>query len=115
MAHVIALCHHERWDGQGYPHGLAGESIPEAARIVSIVDVYDALSHDRIYRPAMPSWYVLRLMQQAAGSQFDPGLLALFLTVQEDIDQIALENPDRPGTVMAGAMDLPCFLRHAAL
>ncbi len=54
MAHDIALCHHERWDGKGYPHGLAGQAIPEAARIVSIVDVYDALSHDRVYRPALP-------------------------------------------------------------
>ena len=52
LAEQIALSHHERWDGTGYPQGLAGEAIPEAARIVSIVDVYDALTHDRVYRPA---------------------------------------------------------------
>ena len=52
MAHDIALSHHERWDGSGYPQGLAGAATPEPARIVSIVDVYDAVSHDRVYRRA---------------------------------------------------------------
>ena len=53
MAQQIALNHHERWDGQGYPAGLAGEAIPQCARILAVVDMYDALSHDRVYRPAM--------------------------------------------------------------
>jgi putative two-component system response regulator len=59
MAHDIALCHHERWDGNGYPSGLKGIEIPEAARIVAVVDVYDALSHNRVYRPALPEQEVL--------------------------------------------------------
>ena len=52
MAHEIALKHHEWWDGTGYPNGLAGEAIPRAARIVAIVDAYDAMTHDRCYRAA---------------------------------------------------------------
>jgi putative two-component system response regulator len=54
MAHEIALFHHERWDGGGYPEDLNGEDIPVAARIVALVDVYDALSQDRVYRKACP-------------------------------------------------------------
>jgi hypothetical protein len=64
MAREIALDHHERWDGRGYPHGLAGEDVPEGARIVAIVDVYDALTHDRVYRPAMPEEQALSILQQ---------------------------------------------------
>jgi putative two-component system response regulator len=97
MAHDIALCHHERWDGTGYPHGLAGQAIPEAARIVSIVDVYDALSHDRVYRPALPEDEILTLMQQGGGTQFDPMLLATFLAHYEDMRRISQENPEETG------------------
>ena len=64
MARDIALCHHERWDGTGYPQGLSGLAIPEPARILSIVDVYDALSHDRVYRPALPEDEVLNHLAQ---------------------------------------------------
>jgi putative two-component system response regulator len=94
LAEKVALSHHERWDGKGYPLGLAGEAIPEAARILSIVDVYDALSHDRVYRPAMPESEVLRLLQEGQGSQFDPTLLALFFSVFDDMRAIAEINPD---------------------
>jgi putative two-component system response regulator len=95
MACQIALCHHEHWDGSGYPQGLSGESIPEAARIVSIVDVYDALSHDRVYRPAMSQEKIAEVMQQSAGSQFDPGLWGLFLTVHAEIEEISHAHPDQ--------------------
>lgn len=94
MAHDIALGHHERWDGTGYPNGLAGQAIPEAARILSIVDVYDALSHDRVYRPALPEDEVLTLMQRGAGAQFDAMLLATFLSHFEDMRRIAQDNPE---------------------
>ena len=94
MAHDIALSHHERWDGTGYPHGLAGQAIPEPARILSIVDVYDAVSHDRVYRPAFPEDEVLTMMQRGAGTQFDAMLLATFLSHFEDMRRIAQENPD---------------------
>src|SRR5690606_36836502 len=70
LAREIALNHHERWDGQGYPSGLSGESIPMAARIVSIVNAYDALTHDRVYRHAFPEDEALRMMHQQMGTQF---------------------------------------------
>lgn len=94
LAEKIALSHHERWNGTGYPQGLAGEAIPEAARILSIVDVYDALSHDRVYRPALAEEAVLSTMLDGQGSQFDPGLLTLFFTVLEQIREVADSHPD---------------------
>lgn len=94
MAHDVAQCHHERWDGFGYPQGLSGQSIPESARIVSIVDVYDALSHDRVYRPAFAEEKVLQMLAEGAGTQFDPMLVAVFLAHYEAIRLIAEENPD---------------------
>ncbi len=94
MAREIALNHHERWDGKGYPRGLAGKAIPESARIVAIVDVYDALSHDRVYRPALPEGEVLTIMQQGAGSHFDPLLMTFFFLHFSEIRRIAQEHPD---------------------
>ncbi|MEX0611063.1 MAG: HD domain-containing phosphohydrolase [Pirellulales bacterium] len=103
LAEKIALSHHERWDGTGYPQGLAGEAIPEAARIVAIVDVYDALSHDRVYRPALPEDIVLEKMRAGQGTHFDPGLLGLFFSVLEQIRAIAASNPDLPEECIAGS------------
>ncbi len=94
MAEAIALNHHERWDGRGYPSGLVRHAIPESARIVSIVDVYDALTHDRVYRPALPQEEALQIMQQGEGTQFDPLLMATFFSQLSDISRVALENPD---------------------
>jgi putative two-component system response regulator len=78
MAREIALGHHEHWNGQGYPRGLAGEQISEVARIVALVDVFDALSTDRIYRPAMTREKVLQILGEGRGSQFDPRIFDLF-------------------------------------
>jgi putative nucleotidyltransferase with HDIG domain len=75
----IPYAHHERWDGTGYPRGLRGEEIPLAARIFSIVDVWDALSFPRVYKPAWPEHEVLAYLRAAAGSQLDPQLVQLFL------------------------------------
>jgi CHASE1-domain containing sensor protein len=94
MARDIALNHHERWDGKGYPRGLAGKAIPECARIVAIVDVYDALTHDRVYRPALPESEVLTIMQQGAGTHFDPLLMTFFFLHFSEIRRIAQEHPD---------------------
>jgi putative two-component system response regulator len=94
MAETIALNHHERWDGEGYPAGLTAHAIPESARIVAIVDVYDALTHGRAYRPALPQEESLRIMQQGAGTQFDPLLLTVFFSQLSDISRVALENPN---------------------
>lgn len=79
MAERIALAHHERWDGGGYPGGLAGTDIPFAARVVAIADFFDALTHDRPYRGAVPLPTVVQLMRSEAGRHFDPELLAVFL------------------------------------
>ena len=93
MAHEIALYHHERWDGGGYPEDRKGEDIPVAARIVALVDVYDALSQDRVYRKACPLEEVLENMRQSSGSHFDPQFFDLFLDSIPDFQRIAAENP----------------------
>jgi putative two-component system response regulator len=75
MAAAIALAHHEWWDGSGYPSGQAGDAIPLAARIVAVADVIDALSSDRVYRPAWPAEEVLREISLQRGRQFDPRIV----------------------------------------
>ena len=89
-----AVSHHERWDGQGYPHGLAAMEIQESSRIVAIADVYDALTHDRVYRPALPEEKALAMMRADRGRHFDPHLLDLFFEVLPEIRTIAGLNPD---------------------
>ena len=78
MAVDIALCHHERWDGTGYPCGLSGEEIPEAARLVAIVDVYDALCHDRVYRKSYNEADAIAIMDEKRGTHFDPEMYDCF-------------------------------------
>ncbi|MBI5103098.1 MAG: HD domain-containing protein [Nitrospirae bacterium] len=75
----IPYCHHEKWDGSGYPRGLKGEQIPLDARLFSIVDIWDALSSDRPYRAAWPKDKILAHIQSLSGSHFDPGLTKLFM------------------------------------
>jgi putative two-component system response regulator len=79
----IALCHHERWDGGGYPGGLQGAAIPLSARLVALADVFDALTHERPYREAWPLDDVLREMRRQAGMHFDPLLLEHFLELPQ--------------------------------
>lgn len=79
FAAELALTHHERWDGNGYPHGLAGEEIPVGGRILAVCDVFDALTSDRVYRPAVPLSDVLAIMRAGRGTQFDPAVLDTFL------------------------------------
>jgi CHASE1-domain containing sensor protein len=94
MAREIALYHHEHWDGQGYPVGLSGQQIPEAARIMAIVDVFDALTHDRAYRRAMTDEAAVAFMLQDSGSHFDPTLMALFVIILPEITRLSQEYPD---------------------
>jgi PAS domain S-box-containing protein len=75
----IPYCHHERWDGTGYPRGLKGEQIPLAARIFAVVDVWDALHSDRPYRPAWPEEKALAYIREQAGKHFDPQVVETFL------------------------------------
>jgi putative two-component system response regulator len=83
LASEIALCHHERWDGTGYPAALRGEAIPLGARIVAVAEVFDELTHDRPYREAWPASRVLDEIERGAGTQFDPGVVAVFLSLYE--------------------------------
>ncbi len=74
---------HERWDGKGYPDGLRGEKIPLGARVVAIVDAYDAMTSDRVYRKALGKEYAIAELKKYAGTQFDPQLVKLFLEILE--------------------------------
>jgi len=94
MAHEIAIAHHERWNGSGYPCGLSGLAIPESARILAIVDVYDALTHRRVYHEAMPEHQAMEILDEGRGKHFDPFLFSVFLSILPEIRRIAAENPD---------------------
>lgn len=76
---MISLMHHERWNGTGYPDGLKGCDIPRLVRLFSVVDVWDAMTHDRSYRTALPEEGVLRHLCDMSGKQFDPECVAVFL------------------------------------
>ena len=101
MAREIGLCHHERWDGQGYPNGLKAERIPLAARIVSICDVYDALSNRRCYKEPYSHLKCVQLIAEGAGTQFDPDVTDVFLEIESEFRLIALQyrEPDAPPAV----------------
>jgi HD-GYP domain-containing protein (c-di-GMP phosphodiesterase class II) len=82
----IPYCHHEKWDGTGYPRGLKGEEIPYSARIFAIVDVWDALLYNRPYRPAWPEEQVREHIRSLSGSHFEPAIVEAFLAISETID-----------------------------
>ena len=84
MAEQIALTHHEKWDGSGYPAGLAGEAIPIAGRIVAVADVFDALTHARPYKAAWSTADAIAEMTGQAGRHFDPQVLEAFLSVRRE-------------------------------
>ncbi len=83
MAETIALTHHERWDGTGYPQGLAGEAIPIESRILAVADTFDALTHDRIHRRAVPPPQAVAVIHEQRGKQFDPTVVDAFLVLYQ--------------------------------
>ena len=89
VAEQVARTHHERWDGTGYPAGLAGEEIPLAGRIVAIVDVFDALTHDRPYKNAWSVDDALAEIDRGSGTQFDPDVVDAFLPLVTDLRSVA--------------------------
>lgn len=91
MAEMIALTHHERWDGSGYPSGLAGESIPLESRILAVADAFDALTHDRAHRKAVDAADAVAEIASYSGSQFDPRVVDAF---QQVFAQGGLRTPD---------------------
>ena len=85
LAHIIALSHHEKWDGSGYPAGLAGDAIPLAGRIVAVADVFDALTSSRPYKKAWPVNEAVAYVQENAGKHFDPEVVAHFTDRLQEI------------------------------
>ena len=94
LAADIALSHHEKYDGSGYPHGLSGEDIPECARIVAIADMYDSLTHTRVYRPPFQEEEALNIMKLEKGKYFDPRLLDCFFRSLGEIRSIRERTPE---------------------
>jgi adenylate cyclase len=91
----IAISHHERWDGRGYPRGLRGEDIPLAGRLMALADTYDALISRRVYKPPMTHDAAVGIILESSGSQFDPALVETFLAVAEEFRRVAEEYADR--------------------
>lgn len=108
------LHHHERWDGNGYPHGLAGEAIPLDARIMAVADTFDAMSSKRSYREGMPRDTVLAEIARCAGSQFEPRLVEAFLKVDLGEYDRLVEQAMRRESAIAGGPDGPPALGRSA-
>ncbi|MEX2471944.1 MAG: HD domain-containing phosphohydrolase [Gemmatimonadota bacterium] len=95
MGQRVAMAHHETWDGTGYPNGIAGDEIPIEARICAVVDFFDALTFDRPYRAAVPNAEVLAMMREESGTRFDADILDLFLSIQDEIEDIQADASGR--------------------
>ena len=90
----ICLYHHEKWDGTGYPHGLSGEEIPYSARLMAIVDVYDAMTSKRVYKPALPHETTMEIIRESAGKHFDPVLAEVFYEFRDEFRELAEKYKD---------------------
>ena len=88
-ARIFAISHHEKWDGSGYPNGLAGEEIPLLGRVMAIADVYDALVSERPYKKAFSHTEAVGIITDDMGKHFDPILVGLFLDVESDFREIS--------------------------
>ncbi|MBP8225983.1 MAG: two-component system response regulator [Acidovorax sp.] len=94
VAKEIALSHQEKWDGSGYPQGLAGDAIPVSARLMAVADVYDALISRRVYKEGMPHDKAVRIITEGRGNHFDPDIVDAFLQIQDTIVAIAQRFAD---------------------
>ena len=103
MARVIALTHHERWDGSGYPRGLRGEAIPLVGRIVAVADAFDALTSTRPYKQAWPVEEAVALLRREAGRQFDPRLVPKFVEMMPQVRDIMAQYSEISGRRAMGA------------
>ena len=102
MAHDIALTHHEKWNGKGYPHGLVGDAIPLVGRITALADVFDALTSERPYKQAWSTEKAVDLIERESGQHFDPGLVEIFtkhlpqiITIKEKYAEPEMETSDK--------------------
>jgi putative two-component system response regulator len=98
LAAVLAWTHHERFDGSGYPRGLSGEEIPIEGRIAAVADVFDALTSDRIYRPAFNVEEAVSMMRDQRGAHFDPEVLDRFLNAMEKVEEIRMSYENAANT-----------------
>ena len=94
VAREMALYHHEKWNGTGYPYHLSGEDIPLCARIMAVVDVFDALTSKRVYKDAFPVEKAFRILEESSGSHFDPKIVGTFLAHKEEVTQVLLKYQD---------------------
>ncbi len=94
IARLVAHSHHERWDGKGYPEGLAGDAIPLCARLMSVADVYDALTSKRVYKPPMSHEKAKSIMVEGRGTQFDPDAIDAFLALENEFVEVAEKYAD---------------------
>lgn len=90
----IAWCHHEKWDGSGYPQGLSGDEIPLSARLMALADVYDALVSKRCYKPAFSFEQAETIICEGRGSHFDPDVVDAFVTLKQQFQQVAEQYSD---------------------
>jgi putative two-component system response regulator len=95
-AQDIAYCHHEKWDGTGYPQGLAGDAIPLSARLMAVADVYDALISQRVYKRAFSHTQAMSLIQEGRGKHFDPDITDALLDTEDQFFNIAQSFRDEP-------------------
>ncbi|MBF0453406.1 MAG: two-component system response regulator [Magnetococcales bacterium] len=98
MARVVALTHHEKWNGGGYPRGLEGDKIPIEGRIVAIADVFDALTTARPYKPEWPVEKALEMIKSEAGTHFDPTLVTVFLTCIDEMLEVRQKWSEQGGS-----------------
>ena len=103
FAKEIAYAHHEKWDGSGYPQGLAGEDIPICARLMAIADVYDALVSRRVYKEPMPHSKAVQIIAESSGTHFDPDMVDGFLEIAPKFQAIAGEYADTEADVKQSA------------
>ena len=97
MARDIVGCHHESWNGTGYPNGLSGEDIPMSARIMALADAYDALTSNRVYRAGVPHDRAIQIIFQERAGQFDPDMVDALIEIQDEFASIAARHSDSEG------------------
>lgn len=94
LAQELAISHHEKWNGSGYPYGKSGNDIPISGRLMAVVDVYDALRSQRVYKPAFSHEKSMAIIEQSSGSHFDPRLVEAFMSLSLEIEQLSEQWKD---------------------
>lgn len=103
MAKSIVYSHHEKWDGSGYPDGIAGEAIPISARLMAVADVYDAITSKRVYKGAMPHDRAVAIIEGESGKHFDPAIVEAFIDLQSEFRAIAARFADPEDEMLANS------------